>query len=139
MITSIETPICMQLSIIKESRLGHRRYGHLNYKILTTLQLKNIVGGLSVLNEVRSTCTSCLMDMIHREVISKKNGVLRRSCSWYLQIYMVHSLHLLTSKKDIWWLLVMITVGMYGFIFWKKNLNLLYFLRNIRFKLEKKK
>ena len=56
------------------SQLWHRRYGHLNYKGLRTLQTKGMVQGLPAIEIKDELCTGCLVGKQHREPIPKRSS-----------------------------------------------------------------
>jgi len=54
--------LCLQIEIVSasEAYLWHCRFGHLNYKALSTLASKEMMVGLSTLTQLQSTCQTCL-------------------------------------------------------------------------------
>lgn len=65
--------VCLQATTQDLAHLWHRRYGHLSYKGLQTLQSKAMVRGLPSFPESKAVCTDCLKGKQHRAVIPKKS------------------------------------------------------------------
>lgn len=55
------------------SLLWHRRYGHLSYKGLRTLQYKKMVHGLPNFSSSTTNCAHCIKGKQHRDPIPKKS------------------------------------------------------------------
>ena len=55
------------------AHLWHRRFGHLSYKGLKTLQTKSMVRGLPSFPEGEIVCTNCLKGKQHRDVIPRRS------------------------------------------------------------------
>ena len=55
------------------SHLWHRRFGHLSYKGLRTLQFKKMVHGLPQFSASSTICTSCMVGKQHRNPFPKKS------------------------------------------------------------------
>ena len=64
---------CFQAITEDMAHLWHRRFGHLNYKGLQTLQTKGMVRGLPNFSEIEKVCTDCLKGKQHRDVIPKRS------------------------------------------------------------------
>ncbi|KAB2616999.1 hypothetical protein D8674_012868 [Pyrus ussuriensis x Pyrus communis] len=64
--TSAPPEMCLHTSSQDPFYLWHRRYGHLSYKGLRTLQQKMMVYGLSQLQTSNITCTDCIQGKQHR-------------------------------------------------------------------------
>jgi len=62
---------CLHTSSQNPSYLWHRRFGHLSYKGLRTLQWRHMVHGLPTFSAPTITCTDCLNGKQHREVMPK--------------------------------------------------------------------
>jgi len=58
----------------KVTLLWHKRFGHLNFKGLSTLADKQMVMGLPSLKTSKNICTSCLGGKQHRDVIPKQSS-----------------------------------------------------------------
>ncbi|KAL6329996.1 hypothetical protein AAG906_039911 [Vitis piasezkii] len=71
----LETSTCLQTVTEDNSKLWHRRFGHLSYKGLRTLQYKEMVKGLPLLRASTIACNECFVGKQHRNVIPKKNSV----------------------------------------------------------------
>ena len=65
---------CLQTTTQDIAHLWHRRYGHLSYKGLKTLQDKRMVRDLPSFPESKATCVACLKGKQHRDVIPKKSA-----------------------------------------------------------------
>lgn len=68
-----ETPTFLQIATEDSSQLWHRRFGHLSYKGLRTLQYKQMVKGLPLLKTPNKSCTKCFVGKQHRDAIPKKS------------------------------------------------------------------
>lgn len=64
---------CLHTTSQNPSYLWHRRFDHLSYKGLRTLQWKQMVHGLPNFSAPTVTCTDCLNGKQHREVMSKNS------------------------------------------------------------------
>lgn len=64
---------CFHTSSQELSHLWHRRYGHLSYKGLRTLQYKKMVRGLPQFPASYVTCTNCIIGKQHRDSIPKRS------------------------------------------------------------------
>ena len=64
---------CFQVTIEDVAHLWHRRFGHLSYKGLKTLQTKSMVRGLPSFSEGEIVCTNWLKGKQHRDVISGRS------------------------------------------------------------------
>jgi hypothetical protein len=62
---------CLLTGSQNPSVLWHRRFGHLSYKGLRTLQWRHMVHGLPTFSAPTITCTDCLNGKQHREVMPK--------------------------------------------------------------------
>lgn len=69
----VNTSRCLQVTTEDSSQLWHRRYGHLGYNGLNTLESKKMVKGLPPLKRTTKICTDCLVGKQHRDVIPKKS------------------------------------------------------------------
>ena len=58
----------------KAALLWHKRFGHLNFKGLSTLANKQMVIGLPFLKTPKDICTTCLIGKQHRDVIPKQSS-----------------------------------------------------------------
>ena len=65
--------VCLQATTQDLALLWHRRYGHLSYSGLKTLENKRMVRGLPHLAESNTVCADCLKGKQHREVIPKRS------------------------------------------------------------------
>lgn len=65
---------CLHTSSQNLSQLWHRRYGHLSYKGLKTLQNKEMVRGLPKFPVSNELCTDCIIGKHHRDPIPKKSS-----------------------------------------------------------------
>ena len=65
---------CLLTSSQNSPVLWHRRFSHLSYKGLRTLQWRHLVHGLPSFSAPTITCTDCLNDKQHREVMSKHSN-----------------------------------------------------------------
>ncbi|KAF8394079.1 hypothetical protein HHK36_020284 [Tetracentron sinense] len=61
--------VALKMDVIDESWIWHRRYGHLNFQSLKTLQQQNMVYGLPVIQEVKEACEGCALGKHHRESV----------------------------------------------------------------------
>ncbi|KAB2610770.1 hypothetical protein D8674_018802 [Pyrus ussuriensis x Pyrus communis] len=52
----------------------HRRYGHLNFQSLKSLQQKEMVYGLPEIKDTSKVCEGCAMGKAHREVFDKEKA-----------------------------------------------------------------
>ncbi|KAM7502462.1 hypothetical protein LguiB_001366 [Lonicera macranthoides] len=68
-----ETPACLQTTAEDSLELWHKRFGHLSYTNLRTLQYKEMVKGLPCFKAETIICTECLVGKQHREVIPKRS------------------------------------------------------------------
>ncbi|KAK6777848.1 hypothetical protein RDI58_024566 [Solanum bulbocastanum] len=68
-----DTQRCLHTRSEDLSCLWHRRYGHLSYKGLRTLQHKKMVCGLLQFPAAIITCTDCLIGKQHRNAIPKRS------------------------------------------------------------------
>ena len=64
---------CFQATLEDNTHLWHRRYEHLSYKGLRTLQYKEMMRGLPHLNASFKVCIDCMVGKKHRDAISKKS------------------------------------------------------------------
>ena len=62
----LETSTCLQTVTEDSSQLWHRRFGHLSYKGLRTLQYKEMVKGLPLLKASTIACNECSVGKQHR-------------------------------------------------------------------------
>jgi hypothetical protein len=62
---------CLLTNSKNHSVLWHRRFDHLSYKGLRTLQWRNMVHGLPTFSAPTITCTDCLNGKQHKEVMPK--------------------------------------------------------------------
>lgn len=69
----VKKEVCLQATTRDMTQLWHRRYGHLGYKGLKTLQQKGMVRGLPEINETGAVCTDCLKGKQHRDFFPKKS------------------------------------------------------------------
>ena len=69
----LETSTCLQAVTEDNSKLWHRRFGHLSYKGLRTLKYKEIVKGLPLLRASTIACNECFVGKQHRNAIPKKS------------------------------------------------------------------
>ena len=74
LIFSYSKNVALKMEVVDESRLWHRRLGHLNFQSLKTLQQKNLVYGLPSIQEVKEVCEGCALGKHHRESFSKENA-----------------------------------------------------------------
>lgn len=65
---------CLQTTTQDIAHLWHRRYGHLSYKGLKTVQDIGMVRDLPSFLESKATCVACLKGKQHRDVIPKKSA-----------------------------------------------------------------
>lgn len=65
---------CLHTSSHDLSQLWHRRYGHLSYKGLRTLQSKKMVRGLPKFTASDELCTDCIVGKHHRDPIPRKSS-----------------------------------------------------------------
>jgi hypothetical protein len=72
-IKKINKEECFQVTAEDVAHLWHRRFGHLSYKGLKTLQTKGMVRGLPSFSESGIVCTNCLKGKQHRDVISRRS------------------------------------------------------------------
>ena len=73
--TAVQHDECHNASSqVNLSKLWHRRYRHLNFKGLKTLQSKGMVRGLPLLTEPDELCTECIVGKHHRDPIPKKSS-----------------------------------------------------------------
>ena len=72
---SVETNIEEANAIVaeEETKLWHRRYGHLHYRGLSHLAKKKSVKGLPNLNVIKDTCADCLACRQHRASFHEKS------------------------------------------------------------------
>lgn len=68
-----ETSTFLQLATEDSLQLWHRRFGHLSYKGLRTLQYKQMVKGLPLVKASNKSCTECFVSKQHRDAIPKKS------------------------------------------------------------------
>lgn len=64
-----ETSTFLQLVTEDSSQLWHRRFGHLSYKGLRTLQYKQMVKGLPLVKASNKSYTECFIGKQHRDAI----------------------------------------------------------------------
>ena len=67
------TDTCFLANVSETTRLWHRRYGHLNYKSLKSLEHKKMVTGLPKLTATSEICNDCLIGKHHRDPIPTKS------------------------------------------------------------------
>lgn len=65
--------MCFQATTQDLAHLWHRRYGHLSYPGLKTLQNKGMVRGLPYFAESNTVCADCLKGKQHRDSIPKRS------------------------------------------------------------------
>lgn len=65
---------CFQSTSQDLSHLWHRRFGHLSYKGLRTLQFKKMVHGLPHFSASATVCTACMVGKQHRDPFPKKSN-----------------------------------------------------------------
>jgi len=65
---------CLQVNSQELASLWHRRYGHLSYKGLRTLQYEKMVKGLPQFQSPAEICTNCLVGKQTRESMSKRSS-----------------------------------------------------------------
>ena len=68
-----QTAPCFQTIIENNTHLWHRRYGHLGFKDLRTLQHKQMVRGLPQLKASSKICTNCIVGKQHRDAFPKRS------------------------------------------------------------------
>lgn len=71
--SQVQPNMCFHTKAQNLSHLWHRRYGHLSYKGLRTLQYKEMVRGLPQLSDSNVTCTDCIVGKEHRDPIPKRS------------------------------------------------------------------
>ncbi|CAL2276267.1 unnamed protein product [Prunus armeniaca] len=64
---------CFHTTTQDMSQLWHRRYGHLSYKGLRTLQFKKMVHGLPQLAVSTTVCKDCMIGKQQRDPFPKKS------------------------------------------------------------------
>nr|KYP73784.1 Retrovirus-related Pol polyprotein from transposon TNT 1-94 [Cajanus cajan] len=69
-------PLCLQAEDVseKKTQLWHSRFGHLNYKGLSTLASKQMVLGIPSLKSPKTICTTCLVGKQHRDSIPMQSS-----------------------------------------------------------------
>ena len=67
-------PAARKASVIEDSWLWHRRFGHLNAESLKKMQQKEIVAGLPNLTEVNAVCESCVFGKHKRQQFDKEGS-----------------------------------------------------------------
>lgn len=65
--------VCLQTTTQNLAHLWHRKYGHLSYESLQTLQNKEMVRGLPKLADSKTVCVDCLKGKQHRDSIPKRS------------------------------------------------------------------
>lgn len=65
---------CLHTSSQNLSQLWHRRFGHLSYKGLRTLQRKKMVRGLLEFTTTDELCEDCIVGKHHRDPIPRKSS-----------------------------------------------------------------
>ena len=68
--TNIEAR-CLQINNTDQSTICHYLYVHLSYKVLPTLEYKNMVKGLPQIVALSTTCEACMKGKQHRTPICK--------------------------------------------------------------------
>jgi hypothetical protein len=63
--------MALKASLLDESWLWHRRFGHLNFQSLKLLHQKNMVQGLPIISEKNEVCEGCALGKHHRQPFSK--------------------------------------------------------------------
>lgn len=69
----LKKEVCLQAETQDMAELWHRRYGHLGYQNLKTLQQKGMVKGLPQISDTKAVCTDCLKGKQHRDSFPKKS------------------------------------------------------------------
>ena len=64
---------CLQSQEINLENLWYRRYGHINYKSITTMQKKKMVKGLPTFKDFTGICEVCNYGKQHRDNIPKRS------------------------------------------------------------------
>ena len=63
--------MALKASVLNESWLWHKRFGHLNFQSLKLLYYKNIVHGLPTIEDRDGTCEGCALGKHHRQSFPK--------------------------------------------------------------------
>ncbi|KAK2992531.1 hypothetical protein RJ640_002425 [Escallonia rubra] len=63
--------VAMKASIVEDSWLWHRRFGHINFKNLKLLHKENMVQGLPTIEEKHEVCEGCAFGKHHRQSFQK--------------------------------------------------------------------
>jgi hypothetical protein len=71
---SVLNPMCLATSKQESTTLWHERYAHMSFKGLNTLYKKQMVKGLTELQQIEEKCVSCLAGKQHRDSIPKQEN-----------------------------------------------------------------
>ena len=63
--------MALKASLLHESWLWHKRFGHLNFQSLKLLYHKNMVHGLPTIEDRDGTCEGCVLGKHHRQSFPK--------------------------------------------------------------------
>ena len=63
---NLTTPVCLLSKIEEEAWRWHARFGHLNFRALRDLGVKDMVDGLPLIRKVEQVCDGCALGKHHR-------------------------------------------------------------------------
>ncbi|KAK3000462.1 hypothetical protein RJ639_021063 [Escallonia herrerae] len=97
--------VAMKASIVEDSWLWYRRFGHINFKNLKLLHKENMVQGLPTIEEKHEVCEGCAFGKHHRQPFPK--GVAWRAKE---KLEIVHTdvcgpMQTLSNAENRWFLL----------------------------------
>ncbi|KAD6118940.1 hypothetical protein E3N88_10211 [Mikania micrantha] len=67
------TDRCLEVKADADSLIWHRRFGHISFKYLRTMQQNELVLGLPKVGEYNKVCDTCLMGKQQKEAIPKRS------------------------------------------------------------------
>jgi predicted metal-dependent TIM-barrel fold hydrolase len=77
--------VVLKVKVEDVSWLWHKIFGHVNFESLKLLSRKNIIYGLSIIEEKKNMCEACALSKIYRETFSKEKAWRAKS-----QLELVH-------------------------------------------------
>lgn len=63
---NLMSPVCLLTKMEEEAWRWHARFGHLNFRVLRELGVKEMVEGLPLIRRVEQVCDGCALGKQHR-------------------------------------------------------------------------
>jgi len=78
--SGLGSPVCLHAQTEDASWRWHARFGHLNFRALSNLKTKNMVGGLPTVTRVEKVCDGCVLGKQHRAPFPKVSSFRAEKC-----------------------------------------------------------